>query len=240
MRSFRVVDYNLSHYLPISASDNKELEDVLKNNSLPKMNMMLFNIFKLLGKREKEEFTAHNLEQLVSEVSQHENEYKERVQNIKNYLSHLNVQTIVSPVRKISEFIEGDLLQSDPHFFGTIVTQIARVDTEHKKITNAPEKGKIAWIKILLILAMVGVIIGVVWWVIDSGVLANMLPKLDLGGSFGGAAGPTPEQSLMAQYPTPEALKAAVDRGDISEEALTPDMKKMLDDYKPPVVVPTP
>ena len=243
VRSFRVIDYNLSHYLPISPSDNKELEEVLKLNSLPKMNLMLFNIMKLLGKREREEFTPHNLEALVSEVSEHEGEYKERVQNIKNYLSHLNVQTIVSPVRKISEFIEGDLLQSDPHFFGTIVTQIARVDEEHKKVTNTPEQGKTAWLKILLILAMVLVVVLIVWWVIDSGILENAmssLPTFNFGSSGGGISGPTPEQSLMSKYPTPEALQAAIDRGEISEAAITPEMKTMLEGYNPPVVVATP
>ena len=205
------------------------------------MNMMMFNIFKILGKREKEVFTPHSLEDLVSEVSEHENEYKERVQNIKNYLSHLNVQSIVSPVRKISEFIEGDLLQADPHFFGTIVTQIARVDEEHKKVTNTPEKGKIAWIKIIIILAMVGVVIIAAWWVIDSGILTSItLPPFSFGNNFGGGGAPTPEQSMMSRYPTPEALQAAIDRGDISKEALTPDMQKMLDDYKPPVAVATP
>lgn len=238
VRSFRVIDYNLSHYMPISASDNKELEEIIKQNSLPKMNMMLFNIMKLLGKREKEVFTPHSLEVLVSEVSEHESEYKERVQNIKNYLSHLNVKEIVTPVRKISEFIEGDLLQSDPHFFGTIVTQIARVDEEHKKVTNAPEQGKIAWIKILLIITMVGVIIGIAYWIITSGVLDsafNMLPKFDLG--QGGQTGPPP---LSSQYSTPEALQAAIDRGEVSEAALTPDEKKMLEAYKPPQVIATP
>ena len=237
VRSFRMIDYNLSHYLPISASDNKELEMVLKTNSLPKMNMMMFTVLKVLGKTEKEDFKPHNLMELVREVSDLEPEHKQRVENIKNYLTHLNVQNIVTPVRKISEFIEGDLLQSDPHFFGTMVTQIVKVDQEHKKVTNTPEKGKTAWLKIILILAMVSIIIILAWWIIDSGILTNALPKLNFGSNFGGSTGPPP---LSSQYPTPEALKAAIDRGEVSEAALTPDEKKMLEAYKPPEIVATP
>ena len=234
-----MIDYNLSHYLPISAADNKELEMVQRANALPKMNMMTYSIMKMLGKREKEEFTAHSLEKLVEEVSAHVDEYKERVQNIKNYLTHLNIQQIVTPVRKISEFIEGDLIETDPSFFGTIVTQVQRLDTEHKKITNTPEKGKIAWIKIMLILAIISVIAIAGWWIMDSGMLT--MPTFPTFGGVTnfntGGGGPPP---LMQQYPTPEALQSAIDRGEISEEALTPDMKKMLESYEPPKVTPIP
>lgn len=229
VKSFRMIDYNLSHYLPISAAYNKELEEVLKQNGLPKMNMMLFNIMKLLGKREKEVFTPHDLEALVAEVSEHEHEYKERVQNIKNYLTHLNVKQIVTPVRKISEFIEGDMLESDPRFFGTIVTQIQKVDTEHKKITNTPEKGKSAWLKIALIIAIIGLIAFAGYYLWDSGILTKSLP------TFGVTQ--TSNQNLMAKYPTPEAAKAAIDRGELDYNKLSPEMKSLVDSYQPP---PTP
>ena len=239
VRSFRVIDYNLSHYLPISAADNKELEEVLKQNSLPKMNLMLFNVFKLLGQREKQGFTPHKLGTLVTDLSQHEAQYPERFQNIKNYLTHLNVQEIVTPVRKMSEFIQEDLIESDPHYFGTILTQIARVDQEHKKVTNTPEKGKTAWLKIVVILLLAVIIIGALWWVIDSGVITNMIPKFDFGSMGGGYSGP-PGTDLIAKYPTPESLQAALDRGEISEDALTPTMKDMLKNYVPPTVTPIP
>ena len=240
VRSFRVIDYNLSHYLPISAADNKEIEDVLRQNSMPRMNMMTFNVFKLLGQREKATFTPHDLEKLVSDISTHESQYPDKVQNIKNYLTHLNLQQIVTPVRKISEFIEGDLLQSDPHFFGTIVTQIARVDTEHKKVTNTPEKGKTAWLKIILIMCILIIIAFAIWWVIDSGVLTKAIPKFDFGSNFGGGYSGPPGTELTTKYPTPEALQAAIDRGEISEDALTPEMKDMLKNYEPQTIITTP
>ena len=113
VRSFRFFIYHTEHYLPISGGDNKDLENVLKTNALPKMNMMLFTILKMLGKREKQTFEPHDLNALVNVVSDKEEEYKERVMNIRNYLSHLNVDQIITPVRKMTEFIEGDLLATD-------------------------------------------------------------------------------------------------------------------------------
>lgn len=236
VKSFRVLQYDLSHYMPVSASDNKLLEIILRKNALPKMNMMLFNILKLLGKREKEEFTPHVLKDLVNEVSQHEKDYKERVESIKNYLEHLNITEIITPVRKITEFIEGDLLATDSKFMGSIVTQHARTDLEHKKVTNTPEVGKTAWIKFILIIAMVAIIALVIYLVYDSGVLNNILPSFPTFNvpSFS----PPAQQSLMDRYPTPEAAKAAMDRGDFSYDSLSSDEKAMIDTVETPTVEP--
>lgn len=231
VRSFRILQYDLNHYLPVSAADNRVLEEVIKKNDLPKMNMMLFNILKLLGKREKEEFTPHNLKALVEEVSEHEKDYKERVENIKNYLSHLNIAEIVTPVRKITEFIEGDLLATDSKFMGAIVTQHARADEEHKKVTNTPERGKTAWLKIALILMIIVVIAFAAWYIYDSGMLNNLVPNFNV-------MGPNAPKSVMATYPTPEAAKAAIDRGELDYNSLTPDEKKLMDNVKTPTATP--
>ena len=234
VRSFRVIDYNLSHYLPISASDNKELEEVLRKNSLPKMNMMMFNVLKVLGQREKSAFAPHDLKALVEQISTQTGQHPEKIENIKNFLNDLNVDQIITPVRKISEFIEGDLIESDSHYFGTIVTQIVRVDEEHKKVTNVPEKGKVAWLKIILIMCILIIIVFAIYWIMDSGVLTNSIPKFDFGLNNNGFTGP-PGTELISKYPTPESLQAAIDRGEISEDALTPEMKEMLKTYVPPV-----
>lgn len=239
VRSFRVLQYDLNHYLPISGGDNKELELVLKTNGLPKMNMALFKILKMLGRREKESFTPHDLQKLVDDVSEHEDDYKESVQNIKNYLTHLNVKEIVTPVRKITEFIEEDLLATDSKFMGTIVMQHARTDMEHKKVTNSAEKGSKDWVKLFLIIGIVGIIAFAGWWIWDSGMIQGFLPTFNIpqGGLF---PAPSSSNSIMDKYPTPELLKAAIDRGEVNYDSLPPDVKKMLDSYKFPVATPTP
>lgn len=216
--------------MPVSASDNKALEEMLRANALPKMNVMLFNILKLLGKREKESFTPHDLSKLVDEVGEHEAEYKERVQNIKNYLNHLNISEIVTPVKKITEFLEGDLLATDSKFLGTIVTQHGRTDLEHKKVTNTPEKGKTAWLKIVLVVLIVGLIGFMAWYLYDSGALNNLIPSLP---TFGAS-----QPDIMKKYNTPEKLKAAIDRGEVDYNSLPPDIKNMVDTVKTPTVEP--
>jgi hypothetical protein len=238
VRSFRVLQYDLNHYLPISASDNKELELVLKSNGLPKMNMALFRILKMLGRREKESFTPHDLQELVNDVSEHEDDYKESVQNIKNYLTHLNVSQIVTPVRKITEFLEEDLLVTDSKFMGTIVMQHARTDMEHKKVTNSAEKGGKDWIKLFLIIGIIVIIAFAGWWIWDSGMIQGFLPTFPSGGGL--FQPPASNQGIMDKYPTPESLKAAIDRGEVDYNTLPPDIKKLLDNSKFPEAIPTP
>ena len=172
---------------------------------------------------------------MVNEVGKHEKDYKERVESIKNYLQHLNVTEIVTPVRQITEFIEGDLLATDSKFMGSIVTQHARTDIEHKKVTNTPEAGKTAWIKFMLIAAMIGIIILVAYLAYDSGIFNNLIPSFP---SFNvpSLTPPSQQQSLMDKYPNPEAAKAAIDRGELDYNSLTNDEKAMIDTVKSPTV----
>ena len=231
VRSFTVLHYDTTHYLPISPGDNKELELVLKENALPKMNHLLFGMLKLLGKREKKQFQTHDLNDLVAEVAQHENEYGEQVTNLKNYLASLNINQIVTPVRSVVDFIEGDLLATDPKFLGDIVSAYQRTDVEHKKITNSAITGKVAWMKVIAILAIIVIIIAIGVMVWQSGMLSHGIPGLSLPN----LNAPTPTD-LMHKYPTPESLKAAIDRGEIKYGDLPPDIQKMVDTVKIPTV----
>src|SRR3990167_1622422 len=137
VKSFRVLQYDTTHYLPIS-SETKELELVLQKNSLPKTNDLLFKIFKLLGRREKSEFIPHQLKDLVKELEANEAKYPEQVKNIKIYIESLGVDQIVTPVRRIADFIEDDLIATSPSFLGEGLTHYQRLDFEHKKVTNSP------------------------------------------------------------------------------------------------------
>jgi hypothetical protein len=124
------------------------------------------------------------------------------------------------------------LLATDSKFMGSIITQHARADTEHKKVTNTPEKGKTAWLKIMLVCCLVGLIAFIAWYVYDSGMLENLIPN------FSPTAPKAPD--LMVQYGTPEALKAAVDRGEVDYNTLPPDIKNMVDQVELPTVSPNP
>jgi len=227
VKSFRVLQYDTTHYLPISAGDTRELAEVLRKNSLPKVSHNMFKTLKILGSREKDDFTPHKLQELVKEVSKYENEYSEEVRNLTNYLTHLKVDQIITPVRGVSEFLESDVLATDSQFLGTIVSSYQRLDIEHKKVTNTPLTGKLPWIKIIVILGIIiATIIGayLIW---DSGIFSGGIPGLNFG------QGPT-TQELLDKYPTPEALKTAVDRGEIKYDTLPKEIKDMVDNVKLP------
>src|SRR3990172_12073193 len=60
-KSFRVIQYDIKHYRPMKP-EIKELELMLKENNLPRMNGLLSDIIRVLGRREKlYEFTPHLL-----------------------------------------------------------------------------------------------------------------------------------------------------------------------------------
>lgn len=231
-RSFRVIFYDTTHYMPIHTANNVELERILKLNSLKKVDYTLFKVFKLLGHREKKDFTVHKLQDMIDELSEQQDEYSEAVQNMTAYLNNLNIQEVVTPLRNIAEFIEEDLITTDPKFLGTVISSYQRTDVEHKKMTNSPTTAKIAWMKIIGIMAMIIAIVAVGWIVWDSGMLNNIVPTFTTPGNS--------SDELMKKYPTPEALKAAVDRGEVDYNKLPPDMKKTVDNVKLPTVTPTP
>ena len=242
IKSFRVLQYDTNHYLPITAKNNTELEQVLRENALPKVDSKLLGIFKVLGKREehfadKQTFTPHDLQSLVEEAQSHKNEYSEQVQNLTNYLEHLHVNQIVTPVKKVSEFLEDDLLTTDPRFLGTIISGYQRTDAENKKMTNTPIAGKGPWLKLIIILMIVAMVGGIGYYVYSSGMLNNLTNFTHIGGT---TTQPTTTQDIMKQYPTPEALKAAVDRGDLKMDALPKEVQDMIKNYHPPVATPIP
>ena len=102
-----------------------------------------------------------------------------------------------------------------------------------KKITNTPITGKLPWLKIIAIIAIIGLIAGVGYWIYSSGILAGGIPGLP---TFGQET----QADILSKYPTPEALKAAIDRGEIDYNTLPPEVKKLVDAIKLPVVQPKP
>jgi hypothetical protein len=242
-RSIRLLFYSTKHYRPISPEHNKQIENVLDTNNLPRMNMMMFGAFKLLSQREKqtkETFESHDLKAIVNTIGSNGQKFQLQAKNLETYFDNMSVQQIVTPVKEITEFIEDDLIATDPKFLGDIYNATQRTDFEHKKVTNSVVNAKKPWMIIIALVAIVGAIGFMGFYLISNGGGEN-----PLGGLLPSLPGNTPttntpngkltDQQVFAQYPTPEKLHNAIVKGDVTMNQLSPNMQKMANSYKPPI-----
>lgn len=235
-KSFRVIQYDTTHYLPYS-SDLKELELVLQKNNLPKADGMLSKIFRVLSAKEKKPFIPHNLRDLAATIqdfergsksnapTQVQEQYSKEAMNMLRYLDRLSIDELVTPIKRVSDFIQGDLIATDPKFLGSVVSSYQRTDLEHKKVTNTPITAKQGWMKFMLIFMGIGLVGFIGFYLYDSGMLENfgmdsMLP------TFGGMS----DAELMQRYPDGASLKAAVDSGEVDYNSLSPTAQKIVDE----------
>lgn len=247
-RSFRYINYETSHFRPVSLADNKEIEIVLETNHLPKVNFMLFSVLKELGRREKgtskkdgkhETLDApHRLKDLVEEISKDEGRYTEQVRNIKEYLEHLKVDQIVTPVQKMANFLDEDLIQTDPAFYGEIISRFKRTDTEHKIIMNKPVQTRKHWVKWIAIMMFMVLIVVAAMLLFSGGGgiqppnLGNLIPGMGSITSPGAAT----VADFQKSYPDPYLAKKAVDEGRLNPNQIPPELRTLVNNAKPPVV----
>ena len=252
VRSFGVIQYDVCNYRPIKP-EIKELELMLKKNSLHKLNVRLFNILQLLGRREKADFKPHDINALIAEFEKEfGGEYPEKVAEIKSYLRELDIDHIVTPLRRITEFIHEDLIATSPNFIASVVPKLKSLDYEHKLITNTEIKGNKHLMKYIVVALCIGLVIAGIAIANDKGVFK---PLQDVGAGLqdlgkSGIGIPSPMQgfqkptaddysdaAIQARFPTPESLKAAVQAGTIDYNKLSKFVQESIDSL-PEVVAP--
>ena len=215
-RPFQTVDYDISHYLPVS-NDNKLIELVERINNLPRINNKLLSILKVLGRTEKEgdKFKPHDLTAMTKELSEHKDKYKEQIAEMIKYFKQLEVDQIVTPLRRLTDFIEDDLKTTDPRYGGAIFDAAVQADIENRKITNSPKTAKKS-LALLIAIPIILILIGVVLYqAYELGVFDNL--GASLSPSFGGKT----DDQIMKQYPNCPALRAAVDSGKVNYDSLS-------------------
>ena len=243
VRSFGVIQYDVCNYKSIKP-EIKEMELMLKKNSLHKMNMRLFNILQLLGRREKTDFKPHDINALIEEFEKElGGEYPEKVAEIKTYLNELDIDHIVTPLRKITEFIHEDLIATSPNFIASAIPKLKSLDYEHKLITNTEIKGNKNLMKYIVVALLAVVIIVGVYAANEKGVFK---PLTDVGKGLqdiqkSGVGIPTIGQfqtptgqdysdtAIQARFPTPEALRDAVQAGTVDYNKLSQFAKDSID-----------
>lgn len=265
-RTFKFIQYDTSHAYSLK-SEMQLLEKMLKKNMLPRMNMIQFSALKILGRKERIEviknaekvkdkldedpdykFEPHDIRALIAEIGERKDEFPEEVTNMVNYLESLDIDHIVTPVRKITEFIEDDLIATDPSFLGELMPRYQRVDGENRNITNKQLTGRKAWLMPMMVIMFIAMIGFMVYWAYDNGYfnsITSMFPSQDsfagIGEAFnpavlqGGEGNPYSDTAMQAKY-TPEELRIAVDNGEVPYDRLSPTMKKIVDSVELPVV----
>lgn len=252
LQSISKIDYDIGNYRPIDEAQIKQLEEILNKNSLSNVDRKLFKLFDILGRREKNELNPdgtlkhpHELKELLAEAEQYKGE-DEAVLEIIEYMRHLDVAQVVLPVKRLSEFLQKELKETDPGFADEILKRATHTDQENKKITNTPITGKSPILKIVMILMLVGLIVGVVGWGATSGAFGHILPNFSggfsggggipglippsvSGGSSGGAlTASSPVAQWATAYPTPESLQSAVNSKTITCAELPKEVKDMV------------
>ena len=237
-KTMRYILYTTDHYKPLSPQHNKELEMILKDNHLPLVDNKLLALFDLLGKREKAEkdkaFEDHDLEKVLEIVAK-DADFPEVEENLRNFFERLDAKTIITPVKAISEFLTAELKTTDAKIFGDLEGQVKRTEKEQRAMSNTVVDAKKPWL-IIAILGLVVVGLAVLGlWMYSSGGLNGIIPQLPGSTVPGAVQGTLTTQQVMAKYPTPEALKSAIDNGTLKISQLNAESKKFLDSYKPQI-----
>lgn len=230
-KSFRKIYFDTSHYKPISQANIKEIEIILNKNNLPKVNKQLLNVLSIFSKTEKTPFTIHDVTTLKSRLLEHEKRYEEEISELINFMASLDTDKIVTPLRKMVEFIEGDLKTVDAKYMGSIFTQATKMDEKSKRVLNPTLTAKKSWIVLILGMALIGTTIGMIWFANDAGAFDGLTGMIgNVGGVVGGVD--YSDKAIMAKYPSGESLTAAVDSGAVDYDKLSNTAQAIVDDQR--------
>lgn len=200
----------------------------------------MLNAIHYIGKRESHDeskFAKVNLQEFFEKVSTEQEEYSQEAKNFLTFFKNLGVDEVVSPCKKISEFIYEDLISTMPQFYGLVVKTYEQAKGKYNKVTNEPKTGKTNWMMIGLLIAIIigGAVFAI--WAVSSGAFSHLLPQLpsigpSLPGATGGGntGGKLTMQQIGTAYPTPKLLADAIHSQAISCSQLPDDAKHMVND----------
>jgi len=256
IKTFKWVDFDTSHYLSIQFDKLEELKLLLVKNSLPRMGMLQFIMIKTLGRKERKkellelqkakaaiqtkrdegtsdeviakEIPPHDIDLLLKELGERQTDFPEESTNLINYIKGLDIDTIVTPCRKISEYIEDDLIATKPSFLGELMPRLSRLMDKHSRITNEPYGTKNAWLMKIVVLSIVVMGVAMIAWMADAGMfneITKMFPDpsqfagagdaFNAGGKSSAVVDECSDNDLQNNY-SPEQLKAAIDNGSVT------------------------
>jgi hypothetical protein len=255
-RSFRKVYYDTTHSRAINGEKYDAIYKMLTKNGLPKLNRRSLNVLRVVGKREKYDKDGKYVPQKIEDViavfvERGGDVWKKKVRELTDFIRELGVDEIVTPVRQITDFIQEDLVAENPSYLGEAIPFYQRLDMEHKIIANKEIKGTRNLGKIMLIVMAVVIVVALVFIAYDQGwfkfaedLAGNVstiqdgfkgIPTPGIPQKAGAGKGECSDAYLQANY-TPEALKVAIENGQVDYDCMSDNMKTLVGDVKAPTV----
>ena len=246
-KTFEVLIYFTDHYKPLSPHI-KELELITEKNHLPKMSIMLYKVMSILKLKEKRQFEAFKIKELIDTLSKEKDDNPQRYEQYKDvitYLQDLEIDEIVTPVRRVSSYLDESFMATDPKFMGSVKTAVQLALTENREVNHVPVTSKKGWVKILAIMMAIGLVGAILYMVYDQGHFDGIFEVTDsfnaVGDAFRSASTPPSAVSvdnLATKYPTPESAKAAIDRGDVKLSDFPPNIQDLIKNVETPKASP--
>ena len=216
-KTFAFYIYFTDNYSPVT-SELKGLENIITKNELPRLNILFYKAMKHLAKKEKRKFEALEKKALIESLSKHRDATKERFaeyQSVIEYLDELPFEKIVTPVKRVTEWIDQTILSPDPAIMGAIKTSLELALNQNKEINHVEIKAKKGWMKIILLMCVIGMGIAIGWFVYDGGYLD------DLGSMTGASFGAISDTELQARFPNCNSLVDAVNAGSVKLDQIS-------------------
>lgn len=246
MRTVRKIYYNTANYMPINQAMYKKLEHLIDINKLPKIDRPLFDVLNYLGKRERRDFKDHDMESIFNEIAKDDeaSKYEKERENMRDFLDHLNITQIVTPVKEITEYIHDTIIAPDPQFFGDVLPAYQRLDNEDKKITNTPVRGKKNIIKFVAIFLGIALVALLLIHLNSTGAFSQISGPFDSIGTFFKTQnqGAAPASSALPPecQGAPEICKSAVDSGKVKLGQLPDSLRGVIERMPSITVTPKP
>ena len=237
-KTFEFKIYYTDCFVPLG-SKVKEMEMILEKNELPRMSLMLHRVLSRISKHEKRKFEAIKMATILEDLDKRKSETPQRLEeylNMITFIQDLSIDEIVTPVKRVTEYLDASFLAPDPKFMGSIRSAFETMDREDKIVNNVEISDKKGVMKLVIIMLVVVLFAGILYYGYSEGMfddLTNLIPSFDAGGLGGlsdlGGGSATPEQTAFAKFPTPEAARAALDRGEVILDDFPEDIRKLIE-----------
>ena len=229
-KTFAFYVFFTDNYNPVT-KELKELDTVLERNDIKKFTMLWYKVLKQFAKGEKRNFEAQEKIKLIEALSKDLKSNPKRYADYEDVIEFLKDQPldkIVTPVRRVTDYLDDTFLAPDPAVFGAIKTSLKMLLNENREVNHVEIKAKKGWMKIALVCAVIVMGACIAWFIYDGGYLDN------LGASFGGSLGGPNDEQIKSQFPNCPSLRAAVDSGKLKYDSLSKSIQDVYNSCSAP------